>query len=410
MTTSALAADNLHALTVVVDDLHMHFNISQEAAQSPPHAPNVNDFISQANEKAWNNTLTVITAPSVSFWYNFTGYNRVAVYGSINTWTGVPYTAWANYSIGGEYTAGNTTGAPKVITDYPLFVSSDLQPGKLYNLTVEVSASPDAPFVLDYVLGYQQPAPTPIGTSSTSSSPGLPVGALVGGLVGSIALLIIFVAVLVYCLLRRQRRKLDWTVKPLDGELSPTTVSPDTSGSYMRNSSISTSNVQSPSTPIHSRFASTSALISSGVDSRMRPEMSAHTRSSSQLPLLSNINSPPLLVPRPFERISVDVPQVEEPLYNPYETLPAQHVASSATAPASRAVSELSAHASTQAGMSVVLELGPNGYPVEKRRELRMEPAKDRLYPANPDMVATSSGGGCALEGGPSDSPPAYGT
>ena len=78
-------------------------------------------------------------------------------------------------------------------------------------LTVEVSASRDAPFVLDYVLGYQQPAPTPIGASSSSSSPSLPVGAIVGGLVGSIALLIIVVAILVCFLLRRQRRKLDWT-------------------------------------------------------------------------------------------------------------------------------------------------------------------------------------------------------
>ncbi|RDX49316.1 hypothetical protein OH76DRAFT_1403903 [Lentinus brumalis] len=390
----------------------MHYNISREAAQLPPHTPNLNDFVSQANEKAWNNSLTVITAPSVSFWYNFTGYSRVAVYGSINTWAGVPYTAWANYSIGGEYTAGNITGAPKVVTDYPLFVSSDLQPGKSYNLTVEVSASPDAPFVLDYVLGYQQPAPTPIGASSSSSSPGFPVGALVGGLVGSIALLIIFVAVLVYCLLRRQKRKLGWTVKPLDGEFSPITTSPNTSGSYMRDTSVSTSTVQSPPTPIHSRFTTgMSGHTSSRVDSRSRPDMSAHTRSSSQLPLLSSINSPPAPVTDPVGRPDVDVPQVEEPLYNPYELLPTQHVPSSSMVPASMAVTKLPAPVSTQAGTSAVIELGPNGYPIEKRRELRMEPAKkQRLYPANPDMVGSSSGGGNALKEGPSASPPAYDT
>ncbi len=191
-------------------------------------------------------------------------------------------------------------------------------------------------------------------------------------------------------------------VKPLDGEFSPITTSPNTSGSYMRDTSISTSTVQSPSTPIHSRYTTMYGHTSSQVNSRSRPDISAHTRSSSQLPLLSSINSPPVPVTDPVGMANVDVPQVEEPLYNPYELLPA--------VPPSMAVTKLPAPVSTQAGTSTVIELGPNGYPIEKRREFRMEPEKKRLYPANPDMVGSSSGGGDALKEGPSASPPAYDT
>ncbi|RPD71908.1 hypothetical protein L226DRAFT_165033 [Lentinus tigrinus ALCF2SS1-7] len=199
-------------------------------------------------------------------------------------------------------------------------------------------------------------------------------------------------------------------VKPLDGELSPTAISPRTHFS-MRNGSISTSTGQSASTPIHSRFASISALTSSAGDPRSRPEMSSHTRSSSQLPLLSNLHSSePLSATGSAGRVSVDVSHIEEPLYNPYEHhLSAQPAALSTSSPlASRAVSEISAPASSRVGTS--LELGPNGYPVEKRREFRMEPGKDPLFAANPDTIGSSSSPGSHLEGRPSDSPPAYGT
>ena len=76
-----MVAGNLHALTVVVDDVHVHYNVSREALQPTPpdDTPSLQDFLGQATNKAWNNTLTVITAPSVSFWYNFTGEHMLAL-------------------------------------------------------------------------------------------------------------------------------------------------------------------------------------------------------------------------------------------------------------------------------------------------------------------------------------------
>ncbi len=74
-----MVAGNLHALTVVVDDVHVHYNVSEEALQPVPLAnnPGLQDFLGQARAKAWNDTLTVITASSINFWYNFTGMQDV---------------------------------------------------------------------------------------------------------------------------------------------------------------------------------------------------------------------------------------------------------------------------------------------------------------------------------------------
>ena len=98
------------------------------------------------------------------------GYTHIAVFGSVLPSTDVSYTAWANYTIGGNYTAGNLTTSPNVITDYPLFVSGTLDPTQQYNLTVDIAASPDAPYLLDYLLAYNAADPTVISAGSSTSS------------------------------------------------------------------------------------------------------------------------------------------------------------------------------------------------------------------------------------------------
>ena len=91
------------------------------------------------------------------------------MFGSLVPRTDAGYTAWANYTIGGNYTAGNLTSTQNVITDYPLFVSGQLDPQKQYNLTVEIAASADAPYLLDYVLAYHATDSSPIFTTTSSS-------------------------------------------------------------------------------------------------------------------------------------------------------------------------------------------------------------------------------------------------
>ncbi|RPD57717.1 hypothetical protein L226DRAFT_573577 [Lentinus tigrinus ALCF2SS1-7] len=156
------------SLTLVIDDNDVHFNISRDDVMSPGPSSQSEASLDLARKSAWGNSLTVITAPSVGFWQNVTGYSRVAVYGSLLPPTALNQTAWAIYTIGGNSTAGNLTSAANVITDYPLFTSGELDPGQQYNLTVEVSASADAPYLLDYVLAYQFADATPILSSSSS--------------------------------------------------------------------------------------------------------------------------------------------------------------------------------------------------------------------------------------------------
>ncbi len=92
------------------------------------------------------------------------------MFGSILPSTNAGYTAWANYTIGGNYSAGNLTTSPNVITDYPLFISGPLNPTQQYNLTVDITASPDAPYLLDYILVYNAVDSTPISIASSTSS------------------------------------------------------------------------------------------------------------------------------------------------------------------------------------------------------------------------------------------------
>ena len=98
------------------------------------------------------------------------GYTRIAVYGSIIQPSGLGLTAWANYTIDGKYTAGNIPTAARTVTDFPLFTSVQLDPNQWYNLTADIWASPDAPYLFDYLLAFSPPDPTPISTSSTASS------------------------------------------------------------------------------------------------------------------------------------------------------------------------------------------------------------------------------------------------
>ena len=98
------------------------------------------------------------------------GYTRIAVYGSIIQPSDLGLTAWANYTIDGKYTAGNIPTAARTVTDFPLFTSVQLDPNQWYNLTADIWASPDAPYLFDYLLAFSPPDPTPISTSSTASS------------------------------------------------------------------------------------------------------------------------------------------------------------------------------------------------------------------------------------------------
>ncbi|EJF57557.1 hypothetical protein DICSQDRAFT_129448 [Dichomitus squalens LYAD-421 SS1] len=155
--------------TVVIDDANLHYNTSRDAAQATPPSSAVSDSVAGAKTSPWNNTLVVVTTPT-SFWYNVTGYSRVAVYGALIPPTSVGVTAWANYTIDGNYTAANITTSAKIITDFPLFTSVELDPNQQYDLTADIWASPDAPYLLDYVLAFSPPKPVPVSTSSTTSS------------------------------------------------------------------------------------------------------------------------------------------------------------------------------------------------------------------------------------------------
>ncbi|KAI0753130.1 hypothetical protein C8Q80DRAFT_1267566 [Daedaleopsis nitida] len=421
--------DDLHSLTVVVDDVHVHYNVSYDALQ--PVKPNaaLNDFLGQAGQKAWNNTLTIITTSSVSFWYNFTGFDRVAVYGSIYGWFDVPGTPtpWANYSIDGQYTAGQVTGSPRVITDYPLFVSERLSTNTVHYLNVEISASPDAPFVLDYVMGYQQPTPTPIAAFSEEGVSKLPVKAIVGGAVGGFVLMAIIMGAAGYCLWRRRKRKTIWTEK-LEEPFSPHRPTlrdhPFSSGTETPVGSLSGPAGQSfdSSRSRSISFAPDTMGVPATYGRRQLGSLSStHTRSSSQLPLLTPIASPPIMSPDSYDRQSLFSYNPYEPLVNPYDLLSQSSGAlTSADIYASTAsrstnmtpvASAIAGSSEAEAGSTAdIIELGPNGYPLEKKSR-NAGSSKEQMYVVNADAAGpspSSTPGHSAMP--PVDSPPAYGT
>ncbi|KAI0767100.1 hypothetical protein C8Q74DRAFT_1278092 [Fomes fomentarius] len=451
-----MVAGNLHALTVVVDDVHVHYNVSEEALQPVPPADDLaglQDFLGQARTKAWNDTLTVITASSINFWYNFTGYSRVAVYGSIYAWVDSPTTAWAKYTIDGEYTAGNITASPKVITDYPLFVSGPLRPDVFYTLNVDVSASPDAPYVLDYVMGYQQAAATPLAQVTTlgstgGSSPELAVGSLVGIVVGGIGFLAIAVSALLYFLRRRRRRRKAFWIEISDqaepfSAHYPTLPDLPTISSNADDIVTGTApprmSIPTPIGPKSSRNPSgscTTSLAHASIGGTKRPISSPslnHSRSSSQLRLLESAaemgatdTSEPARTPRPFSELSFW--KSDEPLLNPYELFPdtsgIRQPSDSASNPGTLMPSQSSAvgtsssqstsgptggSSQVEGSITAKLEQGPNVYPKEKQ-EHRMEPSKEQLHAVNADPGGSIAGNPWHNPPSPLDSPPAYGT
>ncbi|KAI1791210.1 hypothetical protein LXA43DRAFT_445959 [Ganoderma leucocontextum] len=155
--------------TVVIDDTNVHYNTSRDAGQAIAPSSSVINSVTSAKASPWNYTLAVLTS-QISFWYNVTGYNRIAVYGALIPPSNPGITAWANYTVNGNYTAANITTSTHIVTDFPLFTSVELDPNEQYNLTVDIWASPDAPYLFDYLLAFSPPDPTPLSTSSTASS------------------------------------------------------------------------------------------------------------------------------------------------------------------------------------------------------------------------------------------------
>lgn len=100
--SQAMAAGNLDATTLVIDDSNVHYNISRAIFVTPQLIPEFRDSFAIAKSAAWNESLTVITESGVGFWqnitgsslnqyaptnviliYSFVGYTHVAVFGSI---------------------------------------------------------------------------------------------------------------------------------------------------------------------------------------------------------------------------------------------------------------------------------------------------------------------------------------
>ncbi|KAM5543004.1 hypothetical protein V8D89_003388 [Ganoderma adspersum] len=154
---------------VVIDDTIVHYNTSRDASQAFAPSNAVINSVTFAKASPWNDTLAVITSP-VSIWYNVTGYTRIAVYGALIPPSNLGVTAWANYTVNGNYTAANITTSTHIVTDFPLFTSVKLDPNQQYKLTADIWASPDAPYLFDYLLAFSPPGPTPMSTSGTASS------------------------------------------------------------------------------------------------------------------------------------------------------------------------------------------------------------------------------------------------
>ena len=170
------------------------------------------------------------------------GFPRIAVYGSTLPPASGALLAMANYTLDGNFTVASVPNVKNVITDYPLFVSEKLDPAAQHTLHVNITASPDAPYLLDYLLAYQDAAPTPISssnnpsitstatgtpsaTSGTSSSSSLSsalkpyVWPVIASLSGLIVLLLITVITLASALCKRRRSRLPPSKSLGDGEL-----------------------------------------------------------------------------------------------------------------------------------------------------------------------------------------------
>ena len=68
-----MSTDNPNDITLVIDDLNLQYNITHDETQLVAPSSLISRWVDVAKESAWGETLTVITAPSVSFSQNVTG-------------------------------------------------------------------------------------------------------------------------------------------------------------------------------------------------------------------------------------------------------------------------------------------------------------------------------------------------
>ena len=96
------------------------------------------------------------------------------MYGSILPPGTGTLSAVANYTMDNQSSVANVPQFKDVITDYPLFISKALDPSSQHFLNVDISASAEEPYLLDYLLLYSEVTDL-TGTSTqaaTSSSTG----------------------------------------------------------------------------------------------------------------------------------------------------------------------------------------------------------------------------------------------
>ncbi|PIL33512.1 hypothetical protein GSI_04135 [Ganoderma sinense ZZ0214-1] len=140
---------------LVIDDTNIHFDTSRDAVQAATLSRAVQNLVEDAKASSFNHTLAVITAP-VSFRHSFT------VYGVLIPASGSSppaMMAWANYSVNGTPVAVHIPPSAALVTNYPLFTSAELDTNEQYTLTAEIWASPDSPYVFDYLLAFSPKAP-----------------------------------------------------------------------------------------------------------------------------------------------------------------------------------------------------------------------------------------------------------
>ncbi|KAH9942157.1 uncharacterized protein BXZ73DRAFT_97578 [Epithele typhae] len=226
----------------IVDDPALHYSLPlDQISTNPSNAPdqNLNDDETTASKTAWNNTMSIIVQP-VTLWYNFTGVSRVALYGAILRPDPSGGTASANYNLDGNTTHKEVPFSSFVIPDYPLFVSEQLDPGRTYNLSVDVTANAQRPYLVDYLLLYNDFAPSPINSATaTSTATQAPqsidsilkpyVWPVIGALGGGCALLLAVVLVLSGALCKRRKKDRVPSWRYSEPNLPPPAVSPQPS-------------------------------------------------------------------------------------------------------------------------------------------------------------------------------------